>query len=153
MNLVYKEPEGCPKLKAGGLVAVCERDGSLSSILSVKRSGHKFMTLEDGRRFRNGTGWFIGSQQDWPFPYIRMLTKIEREAACKRKRSLVTGDAMKVSVTMDAKDWIDLVNFVVGDINCMDHDDGGIKSQMKRMVKTINETIARAQFNALQVTP
>ena len=79
MTLTYKEPEGCPKLKSGAVVAVCQRDGSVSSFARVKRSGHKFMTLDDGRRFRNETGWFVGSQRDWPFPYIRQLTADERK--------------------------------------------------------------------------
>ncbi len=79
MTLYYVNPPGCPKLKAGALVAVCEGSGKVMSFVKVKKSGRTAMTLEDGRKFRNETGWWIGGSQDWSFPFIRMLTREERE--------------------------------------------------------------------------
>lgn len=73
MTLIYKEPPGCCKHKAGAILAICERTGEVASYSWVKRSGVKWMVMDDGRRFRNGTGWFVGSEQDWPFPYVRGL--------------------------------------------------------------------------------
>lgn len=47
----------------------------------------------------------------------------------------------KLAVSLTAKDWSDLVNFLIGDLHCMEEGDP-VKEQMRRICHEINRKLA-----------
>lgn len=78
-TLTYIEPEAPSRPFAkGDTVEVLDREHKVLGTQQIVRVNKASVETDCGRRWRKD-GWWIGSEQAWPFPSIRHLPRGEQD--------------------------------------------------------------------------